>query len=431
MMLSYFNLLARLVEAVLVLCFLGAFFVKSIDDVDFHGDESHWISSSYYFEEFVNWNIHSQVWNESFWTLTQPPLTRYIIGIGRSIGGYGVSSLNKPWNFGVDADTNTRQGAKPDTGLLWWSRFPMALLSTIGIFILFTLIIDYKGRIAAYTLISLVVLNPSLVMHLTRAMSEGPLLFAVTIVMLAGVQAIRNWQRAASNKYNSFKSLARSLLWFLLLGLSCGIAGTIKLSGLVLTFAGLSLLILAALTHNSAISKTTLFAFITIELIFVPTVSVLTFIALNPYLYSSPMGKTIRMIHQRREEMRLQQLYSPKQNLALEKVPNRIKIISQRIFEDYAGMHFSAAYYINLSLFFFGLFLLIRDTGLWLRKSIDPCISTVIFMVSITMAIPALFTPLDWDRYYLFPIVFSTICISIAISTVIKASPSLLDLRVR
>lgn len=134
----------RSLELILVASILTFAFCRNIQNVPFHPDESQWIATSFYFESLLNcdsalpvWtnydpsfsNQAQTVWVENYWTLTQPPLPRYIIAVGRLVGGYHVMDLNFPWQFNLEIEENEAFGAMPTQGLLWWSRLPMALLA--------------------------------------------------------------------------------------------------------------------------------------------------------------------------------------------------------------------------------------------------------------------------------------------------------------
>ena len=97
-------------EPLLIGCVLFAIFYPRIQNTPFHGDESWWIASSYHLEAFVGGRIDSPVWNESYHNLTQPQLSRYVIGIGRWVGGYGPSDLIRPWNFRLSDEENIARG---------------------------------------------------------------------------------------------------------------------------------------------------------------------------------------------------------------------------------------------------------------------------------------------------------------------------------
>src|SRR5688572_15506160 len=96
------------------------------------GDESHWIATSAQYEAFVTGDWNSPVWDVQYWTLTQPPVPRYFIGLGRTLGGFGLDTLNVPWDYSLDHDGNAQIGAIPRPALLWWSRVPMLLLALVS-----------------------------------------------------------------------------------------------------------------------------------------------------------------------------------------------------------------------------------------------------------------------------------------------------------
>ena len=85
------------------------------------------------------WIFKSDVWQESYWTLTQPPLPRYFIGFGRRLGGFNESQLNQPIDFFLTEAENIAREAYPDEKLLHWARMPMAVLTSFSLFLLFYL----------------------------------------------------------------------------------------------------------------------------------------------------------------------------------------------------------------------------------------------------------------------------------------------------
>ncbi|MGC1378792.1 MAG: hypothetical protein WA821_21350, partial [Anaerolineales bacterium] len=114
---TFITRLGYLVELFIVALILVVVYCFGIQDVPFTADESHWIATSYYFEALFNGdrvlpslpqynpkNISppNPVWGENYWTLTQPPLTRYVIALGRLGGGYRVKDLNTPWAYQTD-----------------------------------------------------------------------------------------------------------------------------------------------------------------------------------------------------------------------------------------------------------------------------------------------------------------------------------------
>jgi hypothetical protein len=93
----------------------------------------------------------------------------------------------------------------------------------------------------------------------------------------------------------------------------------------------------------------------------------------------------------------------------------RIPVIQQRVFERHATLHFVGGRTINLLLCLSGLGYLLYSTWHSSQKPTSSSASLVMLLVAFTSATPALFTPLDWDRYYLLPVVFSTAFIAVGI----------------
>ncbi len=71
-----------------------------------------------------------------------------------------------------------------------------------------------------------------------------------------------------------------------------------------------------------------------------------------------------------------------------------------------------------------GLYLLIRGAWRWLRgkegifegKATYAGIGVAILVVGAgTTALPPLLTPLDWDRYYMYPVIFVSLSVAISL----------------
>ena len=412
--------LPRWLELSLIVCVLLVIFCTGILDVSFHPDESQWIATSYAFEDFVNGEFASPTWDESHWTLTQPPVTRYVIALGRLAGGYHVADLNLAWSWGMDALANIARGAMPSPSLLWWSRLPMAVLSVVCGLILFKLADACAGRVAGYALLLLFAGNPYLLYTLRRAMGEASLLVCVILVAFAGDQALSSWRRVATNTYKSVKALFRPLTWFIIMGIFCGVAGAAKLNGISAAPAGLMLCVLTPLAQKGNIPKSVRLYFIICACAAILLAAGITFVALNPYLYPDALGRTEKMFLFRLQEMHKQQSIYPEYRI--HGIDMRIPVVWQRVCEDYAAIRFGGARVVNILLCTVGAFYLMRQAWRWLRSGVGPGTSIVIILIALTTATPSLLTPLDWDRYFLLPVVFSSVCIAIGISWVIKVS---------
>jgi hypothetical protein len=411
---------AQWLELCLVVGVLLAVFCAGIQGVSFHPDESQWIATSQVFEAFLTGDFSSPLWEESHWTLTQPPVTRYIIGGGRRAGGYRWADLNVAWSWQMDTEANIARDAMPSPGLLWWSRLSMAILAVVCGLILFKLVRAFAGRLAGYIMLLLFVASPYLSYNLGRAMSEAPMLAFVLLAIFAGAQALNSWQRAAADDVKSVRAFVRPLGWVIVMSVLCGLAGATKLNGLLTVPAALMLCVLAPVAQKGDVPASTRACFMIVACVLVLLVAVGTFVALNPYLYPDVWGHTVNMFQYRLQEMQTQEAAFP--TYRIQGLDMRIRIVSQRVFQDYATLYCGGAQIVNIPLCGLGLCYLLYAAWRWLRGRAILGTSMAIILVGVTTAVPALLTPLDWDRYFLLPVVFSSLCIAIGISWAIRGA---------
>ena len=430
----------RLLEVAIVAAVLGKFYFHDLAAVDFHGDESHWIATSCFFEALLDpdfsepeWLSMSgipdtfpmsdwlaatlapgasstHVWSAHYWTLTQPMVSRYMIALGRIAGGYGVADLNIPWDFDTTDARNVRTGAMPSSGLLWSSRAMMALLSIISGLLLFLLVRRCAGAIAGYTFVGLYVGSEYLLTHLRRAMSEAPLLFCTTLALLCAARALTIAPRR----------LGRAIAWLLLMGVCAGLAGAAKLNGLALGFAAVVSCFVVAIRHRGPEVKRWRVAFLAALLVTVITAGV--FILVNPFLYPQPLLRTIALVLFRRYEM-TGQATNPQW-----RIPDlfaRLYIVPRRVFADYPAVH---VIFFNELLTVLGLYVLARGAWQWLAGKGNAASSTItnagtgvaILLVGAVTALPPLLTPLDWDRYYMYPVLFVSVSVAVSLGWIAR-----------
>ena len=74
---------ARMLEWSVITCVLAGVFLTHIGEVRFHTDESLWINHSRVLELVLSGDVHSPEWQPSFANVTQPPIAKYVIGLGR------------------------------------------------------------------------------------------------------------------------------------------------------------------------------------------------------------------------------------------------------------------------------------------------------------------------------------------------------------
>jgi hypothetical protein len=397
------------IESLLVFSLLIYVYCTGLGKVQFHPDESQWIATSSVFEAFITGDSSSPLWDFSYATLTQPPLPRYLIGLGRSIGGYGVSTLNQLWNYEKDYKTNAEEGRLPSDQLLWWSRLPMGILAAISIFAGYFFLKRSLGRLPAYIWIGLCMISSYFPLMLKLAMGESPLLASFALVML-----IAYWLLLVSDNIELKKPL-KLYLFFVIFGIGIGLAESSKLNGLSALAAGFTLVII--IVFRKIQTRTLKIRFVLISFLLLILSSQSTFILLNPFLWPDPIYRTGEMFNHRIVVMRDQQVTHPETRI--EGIGGHIKIIANRVFQDYAAIHINGFLLINIMLFLVGLSYLLFKSIQYL-KYLDPNPASIaVLIIGVFASIPALFTPLDWDRYYLFPVYFSTLFIAVGLARTI------------
>jgi len=398
-----------LILILLTICIVIYALLSNLGEVEFHPDESLWIGTSDSFEAFLKMEFNSSTWDISYWTLTQPPITRYIIGFFRYMGGYQRPDLNQIWNFNRGNQYNIRNGAMPSDGLLWWSRLPMAALACASILLVFMMLNKTSDFFAGYIWIGLILLNPYFFLHLRRAMGESPLLFFTIITLFLSAQGLR------SAKANGINDKKIAITYIGLAGIASGLAWASKLNGATLIVSNImTSILLAYITSNNRKDKIKFsILFSTIS----GLLSIATFVAVNPFLWPAPVQRTQMMFENRIKEMEEQSVtYSgsymdPKQ---------RVDLIPARVFSDYASL--KSRLVLNMGLFIFGVYVVIKSAWETTHSGKGETFYIPLFTISFFTSVPIVFSSLDWDRYYLFPVFFTTLIIAIALARIATRS---------
>jgi 4-amino-4-deoxy-L-arabinose transferase-like glycosyltransferase len=306
----------------------------------------------------------------------------------------------------LDYAANVRQGNLPEARLLWFSRVPMAVLAAITGWLLYLLAESSAGRLAGYSLLALYSGSAYLLTQLRRAMSEAPLLFFTTLACVAAWRALKNWQEASQKESVTFKNLQRPLAWFLVAGSCCGLAGASKINGLFAAGGVCLLVVLAVFLNPGKIPAGLRWTFAIRGTILTLLVAMVIFIAANPFLYSDPFNRTVRMFKFRIQEMSLQVAGFPEN--VIHGPAERMELVPRRVLEHYASLNFDGALWLNLALAGLGLVVLIKRRG-------DVPAGLAWLIVPAPLVVGALVTPLDWDRYYLFPVVYTTFFMAVGL----------------
>lgn len=392
----------RWFEPLLVAAIVGLVWLPGLGEVEFHGDESQWIHTSRFLEHALAGDSQADVWRVHYWTLTQPPMVRYTIGISRRAGGFEMVDLNKPYRFGVRRAANERQGRIPSPELLWWSRLAMVVEAAVALGVVFLLVAWAAGRLAGYLSVLVVLVNPYFAEHLRRAMGEASVLFWSVVTALIACVTLSRLRSGGRLR------AALLLVGSVAAGVTAGLAGASKLNGLaaigVGSMIGVGMLLSSSLRSWRAIAS----------IVVVVALSCATFVVVNPFLYSSPIERTKAMFENRQREVRNQLRGNPEDRMI--DLEQRARTVQERILRTHAPWRFPRSGLVNLVLVLAGaLWLAFRTRLLW-RQAQGGEAPLVVLTSALLLGAPIALSPLDWARYYLFPVLFGSVLLAIAIA---------------
>lgn len=423
---------ARAVEWIAVAAVLAFSFFSGLERVPFHGDESLWIACSLYFEAAVDqdfvppeWFRESArgaagetwtsrlTWSHPYFSLDQPPVARYLIAIGRRLHGYTAADLNRPWRFDLGPDENARLGNMPSPGLLRAARRSTIALSVGSGLVLYGLVRHVAGRVAGFLFVFLYSASGYHLVHLRRAMGEPALLFFTCLAMWAGTRALRARDSTPPVAPGGAprRSPLRALAWLAAMGVAAGLAGGSKLNGLAVAGAGAVLACGLAFGGRGFGPGWRRLAFAAGGSLLVLGSCAATFVAVNPSLYRRPVSHVTSMF-----ELRARELAGNQQNprWGLTTAHRRVLVVAGRTLKTYTVTRVAT---LNALLAGLGLLFLARAAWRWVRDGSGPAAAGVLLPVGLFTAGPALMTPVSWDRYFLYPVVFLTILIAVGAAT--------------
>ncbi len=256
------NLRAHL-PALALIALLSAFALRGAPRVPFHPDESTQLFTSADFEALftrpraLGWQPQRSGDLRQRYRLLDAPVTRYLLGAGRSLAG--LPPLPADWDWGKTWAQNAAAGALPSEALLRAGRAAIAALFPLTLTLLYLAGNALGGRRVGLLAALLLGLHPLALVHARRAMAEGALLFGVTFTLWALLAAPRR----------------RRPLW---LGLALGLALNAKQTAL-------ALLPLAALSPRSDSMRRRLG-----EALLALAPALALTVLLNPVFWTHPLG---------------------------------------------------------------------------------------------------------------------------------------------
>jgi len=161
--------------------------------IPFHPDEATYLFMSRDFDLglsdplSLSWRPENTGDLRQQYRLLDAPLTRYYLGLGRTIAG--LPPLPVDWDWSKDWDKNRAAGALPSQALLLAGRISMTLLLPFCLVLLFLIGKKVQSGWCGLAAALMFGTNALVLLHQRRAMAEGPLtlgiLLAVWVMMAA------------------------------------------------------------------------------------------------------------------------------------------------------------------------------------------------------------------------------------------------------
>jgi len=152
--------------------------------IPFHPDESTYLYMSSDFDWLwseplsLTFNPHRLEDPRQIYRLLDAPLTRYLLGVGRTLAG--LSAVPVDWDWAKSWQANSMIGALPGQPLLNTGRLLLTLLLPFSLTFIYLAACSAGGRLEGFLAALLLGTHALVLLHARRAMAEGPLLFAIT-----------------------------------------------------------------------------------------------------------------------------------------------------------------------------------------------------------------------------------------------------------
>ena len=170
-----------------LLILLTAFALSGTGEVPFHPDESTQLYMSRDFELLLSdplslaWTPDQSGDGRLHLRLVDAPLTKYLLGLGRSL--VGLPALPADWDWSKTWEQNQAAGALPDPGLLLAGRLALTLLLPFSLLLVYQIGARMHGSLTGLLAALLLGLNALVLLHDRRAMAEAALTFGVLFAL--------------------------------------------------------------------------------------------------------------------------------------------------------------------------------------------------------------------------------------------------------
>ncbi len=171
--------------------------IQGLGEVPFHPDESSLLYQSRDFERWLTdplslaWDSTNPDDYDQEYRALNAPLTKYVLGIGRRLAGYGPEAVSIDWDWSKSWEANKTAGGLPADALLFGSRLSVALLLPFSLLLIYRSGLALKNKRTGFVAAFLLATNALVLLHDRRAMAEGVLTFGVCLAILGMLEADR------------------------------------------------------------------------------------------------------------------------------------------------------------------------------------------------------------------------------------------------
>lgn len=387
-------------------------FAHGIDRVPFHPDEMSWIVMSGDVDAIASLEWSRLIWHRDQdldadlgYRLLNPPLAKYVIGVGRRLAGTQTSITD--WDWRATREENVVRGALPPDDLLRAARLASAAAGALSIGVFAWIAWRASGWLAAVVASLLLATDPLELLHVRRAMAEGSAqLFQLLAVLAILDVALRRQRRIGA-------TLAFGV------AVACAIAAKLHFAAL----APLAIVVAALRWMPASESWWHRAAMATVGAAVTGTTIAATFFLLNPVMYAQPLHAAHVMWLMRSQMVGMQSGSQDSLEQRLPTIPARIvaavKTATWALPEpnewarfappdatDPRGDWLDALWRTRTwrALFAFAaaagaIAMIVRLRHEWAQRSVGPA-TIVLLWIAAQLVFCALFVPLNWQRYF-------------------------------
>ncbi len=277
---------------------LMAYVIAGAGIVPFHGDEATQVYMSRdYAYQFIERDLSRVVYSdppvsaqEQELRLLNGTVNKYLIGLMWHAAGFTIEDVNEQWDWGADWTYNQSTGHAPSPELLRVARIPSTVLLALGVIPIFGLgRLAGGSRVSAYAASAIYALSPALLAQGRRAMMEGSFIaFNVLTVWAAAM-----WGRKSqfTPPYANGEG-RKDFIWAVALGVAAGLAIASKHTALFAVgsvFVGAGLWVIVNRFGTPSPYKEVLVKLA--QLVFAGGIAGAVFLAVNPAWWGDPLAR--------------------------------------------------------------------------------------------------------------------------------------------